>query len=104
MIRNNIVEIRAISYYMQQEVVCDLIDCFKINKYQSVDENILYIAMQLYKLLSKAEHIDTLFDKYSKERNIELSVNLERLLYLALTFLYMIGMIETKDNLIRRIQ
>ncbi|WP_222666467.1 hypothetical protein [Clostridium botulinum] len=80
-----------------------MIDCFKINKYQSVDENILYIAMHLYKLLNKAEHIDILFDKYSKEKNIELSVNLERLLYLALTFLYSIGMIGAKGNLIRRI-
>jgi hypothetical protein len=103
MMRNNIVEIRAYSYYMQQEVVCDLIDCFKMNKYQSVDENILYMSMQIYKLLDKSEHIDTLFDKYSKKQNTNLSVNLERLLYLALTFLYSIGMVETKGNLVRRV-
>ncbi|WP_136710996.1 ABC-three component system middle component 6 [Clostridium tyrobutyricum] len=81
-----------------------MIDCFKINKYQSIDENILYIGMNLYNILKRPQHIDVVFKKYSIDNNLELGINLERLLYLALTFLYSVGMIEISGKLLRRIR
>ncbi|EHK2427152.1 hypothetical protein PTM93_03155 [Clostridium perfringens] len=81
-----------------------MIDCFSINKYQSINENILYISMNLYKLINRPQNIDSLFEKYSKANNVELSLNLERLLFLALTFLFSIELIDMSDNLIRRIK
>lgn len=99
---NNYATNACISYFIEKEVVNELIDCFKLNKYQSIEENILYIGMRIYKMLDKPKHIDVLFEKYSKENAIELSINLERLLYLALTFLFSIGMVEMNENLIRR--
>ncbi len=81
-----------------------MIDCFRVNKYQSIDEHILYIAMNIYKILDKPEHIDLIFDKYSKANNVELSINLERLLYLALTFLFSLGLVEMSENMVRRIK
>ncbi len=86
-----------------------MIDCFKVNKYQSIDEHILYISMNIYRILEKPHHIDEVFEKYSKENKkyskenkIELSINLERLLYLALTFLFSLDIIDTSENMIRR--
>lgn len=96
--------IKRTSYLDENEVVRELIDCFKVNKYQSIDEHILYIAMKVSNLIDKPQHIDVIFDKYSKESGIELSLNLERLLYLALTFLFSIGMVEIDGNMIRRIK
>lgn len=81
-----------------------MIDFFSINKYQSVNENILYISMNLYKLVNRPQSIDSLFEKYSKINNVELSLNLERLLFLALTFLFSVELIDMDDNLIRRIK
>lgn len=92
------------SYLDENEAVSKLIDCFKVNKYQSIDEHILYIAMNIYKILEKPQHIDVIFDKYSKESGIELSLNLERLLYLALTFLFSVGMVDIDGNMVRRIK
>lgn len=89
-------------YFLKKEVMDDLIDCFKMNKYQSIDENIPYIGMKIYNMLDKPEHIDVLFEKYSKENNIDLSINLERLLYLAITFLYALEIIEADDKFVRR--
>ncbi|MHC1683151.1 MAG: ABC-three component system middle component 6 [Clostridiaceae bacterium] len=81
-----------------------MIDCFSINKYQSVDENIPYIAMNLYKLMERPISIDKLFEKYSKMNQIDLSLNFERLLFLALTFLFSVGLLDLSDNLVRRVK
>ena len=86
------------SYLNGKEEVSELIDCFKVNKYQSIDEHILYISMNIYRILEKPHF----FEKYSKENKIELSINLERLLYLALTFLFSLDIIDTSENMIRR--
>ncbi|MEG0669148.1 MAG: hypothetical protein RR898_08790 [Clostridium sp.] len=79
-------------------------DCFNINKYQSVDENVLYIAMKLYKLIERPISVDKLFEKYCKNNNMELSVNLERLLFLSMTFLYSIELVELNESLVRRVK
>ena len=96
--------IKNTSYLNKNEVVRELIDCFKVNKYQSIDEHIPYIAMKIYNIIDKPQHIDVIFDKYSRESSIALSLNLERLLYLALTFLFSIGMVDIDGNMIRRIK
>lgn len=90
------------SYIDEKEEVLELIDCFKVNKYQSIDEHILYISMNIYKILEKPQHIDEVFDKYSRQNGLELSVNLERLLYLALTFLFSLDIVDISENMIRR--
>lgn len=81
-----------------------MIDFFKFNKYHSINENIPYTAMKLYSLLDKPKHIDVLFNDYIEDTNLSLSLNLERLLYLALTFLFSIGTIENDGVLIRRVR
>lgn len=75
---------------------------FQLNKYQTVEENIPYSAMILYKLLYKKMTVDELLKSYSKENDIDLNLNLERILLLSLTFLYSIGKIEFKNDLIAR--
>jgi ABC-type uncharacterized transport system permease subunit len=85
-----------------KEVVKELADCFKINKYQALEENVLYDAMVIYNLLNRPMHIDILFDKFAKDMDRELSVNLERMLYLSITFLFSIGKVVMEDNLISR--
>lgn len=100
----NIVNYNCFLYLNETEAVIELIDCFKINKYQSIDEHILYIAMNIYKILDNPEHIDLIFDRYSRVNNVDLSINLERLLYLALTFLFSLGLVEVSENMVRRIK
>lgn len=100
----NIVNYNYYLYLNETEAVRELIDCFKVNKYQSIDEHILYIAMNIYKILDKPEHIDLIFDRYSRVNNVDLSINLERLLYLALTFLFSLGLVEVSENMVRRIK
>ncbi|MDF2882772.1 MAG: YydC [Clostridiaceae bacterium] len=75
---------------------------FNITKYQTVEENIPYSSMVLYKLLSEKMSIDELFKKYALENNIVLNLNLERILLLCVTFLYSIQKIKLNNNLIER--
>ncbi|MBN1039967.1 hypothetical protein DVW12_14770 [Clostridium botulinum] len=79
-------------------------DFFKFSKYHSINENIPYTAMKLYNLLDTPKHIDVLFNNYIEETNLSLSLNLERLLYLALMFLFSIGMVKNDGCLIRRVK
>lgn len=105
MLSRNIIFKSNYSYIISkapEEVVKKLADCFKINKYQALEENVLYDSMVIYNLLSKPMHIDILFDKFAKETDRELSVNLERMLYLSITFLFSIGKVVMEDNLISR--
>lgn len=76
-----------------------------MNKYQSLEENLLYDAMILYSLLqnNKSKHIDELFSEFVKQQRIVLSVNLERILFLSLTFLYSIGLITYNNGMIKRL-
>ena len=97
-ILNPIAYVRSI----HEEEVKVLADCFKVNKYQCIEENILYDAMIIYNLLDKPKHIDVLFQEYVEKNNIELSINIERLLYLSLTMLFAIGKIEQKGHLVQR--
>lgn len=77
-------------------------DYFKIGKYQLVEENVLYTARILYDILEQKKHIDELFEEYSEYNNIQLSINVEKTLFLSLTFLFSLGKIKVENNLIVR--
>lgn len=77
-------------------------DYFKINKYQLVEENIPYTAKVLYELLDKKKHVDQLFEDFSKTNNIQLSINVEKVLFLSLTFLFALGKVKVEKDLLVR--
>lgn len=79
---------------------------FTIHKYQSLEENLLYDAMVLYSLLdyNKSKHLDELFSEFAQRKGIVLSVNVERVLFLALTFLYSLGLITSDSNMIKKVK
>ena len=77
-------------------------DYFKIGKYQLVEENVLYTARILYDILEQKKHIDELFEEYSEYNNIQLSLNVEKTLFLSLIFLFSLGKIKVENNLIVR--
>ncbi|MEX3746523.1 ABC-three component system middle component 6 [Lysinibacillus xylanilyticus] len=79
---------------------------FQINKYQTIEEHILFDAKILYSLLDekKAKHLDQIFNEFSEVRQIDLSVNIERVLFLALTFLFSIGKISYQNNMIKKVK
>ena len=63
-------------------------DYFKVNKYSSVEENILYISSNIIEL-------------YEKRFCPEISVNIETCIYLSMLFLYGIGKVEMNDKKIK---
>lgn len=73
-----------------------------MNKYQTVEENVLVTSKILYELLDKQKHIDQLFLEFAQNRNIILNLNIERVLYLSLTFLYSFDLIVLNNNLVMR--
>jgi hypothetical protein len=75
---------------------------FLMNKYQTVEENVLVTSKLLYELLDKEKHIDQLFLDFAQNRNMLLNLNIERVLYLSLTFLYSFDLIVLKNNLVMR--
>ena len=77
-------------------------DYFKVNKYSSVEENILYISNNLIELLKGNEkEFGKLVELYEKKFCPEMNINIETSIYLAMTFLYGIGMIEVNDKKIK---
>lgn len=79
------------------------VDYFLMSKHQPLDENVLFSSKLLYELLQEKKHVDELFFEYAKARKIVLSLNVEKALYLALTFLYSVGKIRYKNNFITRV-
>lgn len=77
-------------------------DYFLVSKHQTVEENILFSSKMLYDLLDKEKHIDELFLEYADIRKIVLNLNVERILYLALAFLFSVGAILINQNMIKR--
>lgn len=74
---------------------------FMLSKHKTVEENILFSAKQLFNLISeKPKHIDELLMEYSNENSITLNLNIERIAYLALTFLYSMDEIKMNGNMI----
>ncbi|AGI27938.1 ABC-three component system middle component 6 [Bacillus subtilis] len=79
---------------------------FTMHKYQSLEENLLYDAKVLYSLLddNKQKHLDELFSEFAQSQGIELNVNIERILFLSLSFLYSTGLITSDSNMIKRVK
>lgn len=74
-------------------------DYFKINKYSSIDDNILYIANNLIDIISGGyKSFGKIVEEYQQKYCSELSLNMEMNIYLAMLFLYGIGKIDVKDN------
>lgn len=78
---------------------------FLLSKYRSVEENVLFTAKVLYELLdTKSKHIDELFLEFSDKQGITINLNVERILYLALTFLFSLGKITINENMIEKLE
>lgn len=76
-----------------------MMDYFKVNKYSSMDDNILYIAKNLIGIISGGyKPFGEIVAKYQKEYSPELGLNMETNIYLAMIFLYGVGKINIKDN------
>lgn len=75
---------------------------FLINKYQNPNDNILFASKILLELLDEEKHIDELFNNFSIETNSELNINLERTLFLSITFLYSLNIVSLENNFIKR--
>ena len=71
-------------------------DYFKINKYSSIEENILYIS----KNISEKE-FGKIVELYEKKFFTEMSVNIETSIYLAILFLFGIGKIDIENKKIK---
>lgn len=75
---------------------------FKVNKYSSVDENILYISNNIIELLKGNEkEFGKLVEQYEKKYFSEISVNVEMSIYLAMLFLFGIGKIKVNNKKIK---
>lgn len=79
---------------------------FTMHKYQSLEENLLYDAKVLYSLLDdyKPKHLDEVFSEFAETQGIVLNVNIERVLFLSLSFLYSMGLITSDSNMIKRVK
>lgn len=77
-------------------------DYFKVNKYSSVEENILYTSNNILELLKGSEkEFGKLVELYEKKFFPDISVNIETSIYLAMLFLFGIGKIEMANKKIK---
>mgnify|MGYP001123495880 FL=1 len=77
-------------------------DYFKINKYSSIEENILYISKNIIELLKGSEKgFGKIVELYEKKFFTEMSVNIETSIYLAILFLFGIGKIDIENKKIK---
>ncbi len=75
---------------------------FLLSKHQSVEENVLVASKILYELIDKQKHIDQLFLEFAQKQGVVLNLNIERVLYLSLTFLYSLDLICLNNYLVSR--
>ncbi|MED3821326.1 MULTISPECIES: ABC-three component system middle component 6 [Priestia] len=75
---------------------------FTLNKHQSVEENVIVTSKIIYELLESEKHIDELFLEFAQMQEITLNLNIERILYLSLTFLYAFDLITVRNNMVKR--
>ncbi len=77
-------------------------DYFRINKYSSIDENILYISSNIIEILKGSDKdFGKLVELYEKRYFSGININIEISIYLAMMFLYGIGKIEIKEKKIK---
>ncbi|HHP1041086.1 TPA: hypothetical protein ACR3S6_004877 [Bacillus thuringiensis] len=75
---------------------------FLLSKHKTIEENVLVSSKVLYELISDEKHIDELFMEFAKKQNITLNLNIERVLYLSLTFLFAFNLIDVSNNMVKR--
>lgn len=76
---------------------------FLMSKHSNIHENVLFNAKNLYELIQEEKHIDELFNDYAKGEGILLNLNIERVLYLSLVFLYSLDLIILKNNMVKKV-
>ncbi|MES5929950.1 hypothetical protein QCI77_28900 [Bacillus cereus group sp. MG9] len=74
-----------------------------MSKHSTVHENVLLNAKILFELIEEQKHIDELFNDYVIKENILLNLNIERILYLSLVFLYSMGLIIVENNMVKKV-
>ncbi|WP_347561801.1 ABC-three component system middle component 6 [Bacillus timonensis] len=79
-----------------------MMNFFLLSKHQTIEENVLVTSKVLFELLNKKKHVDQLFLEFAKKQNVVLNLNIERVLYLSLTFLYSLDVISIQNNLVMR--
>lgn len=80
-------------------------DYFRINKYSSVEENILYISSNIIELLKGTEKsFGKLVEQYESKYSRCTSINIESGIYLATLFLFGIGKIELNGKKIKLVE
>lgn len=81
-----------------------MMDFFLMSKHSTVHENVLLNAKILFELIEEQKHIDELFNDYVTKQNILLNLNLERILYLSLVFLYSMELIVIENNMVKKVK
>ncbi|MGR5868386.1 hypothetical protein ACT7C5_13080 [Bacillus pacificus] len=71
-------------------------DFFLLNKQFNLEDNVLWVAKTCYELLDQSYHLDELFNKYIEQEDVQLNLNLERILYLALSFFVLFRVSKNK--------
>jgi hypothetical protein len=79
-------------------------DLFKINKYQSKYENILFLAKIVYETIKNPMTIDAIFQSLEKRLSFDISPDIESMVMLSLSFLHSIELIDIDGNNIKRSQ
>lgn len=76
---------------------------FLMSKHSTVHENVLLNAKILFELIGDKKHIDELFNDYVVRENVLLNLNIERILYLSLVFLYSMELIVIENNMVKKV-
>lgn len=77
-------------------------DYFMINKYSSIDENILYIARNIMDILSQGDKtFGKLVDEYQSKYTESVSLNVEIKIYMALSFLFVTNKVAFDNKRLR---
>lgn len=79
-------------------------DFFITTKHSSVNENVLFTAKILFELIDGEKHVDELFNDFATHQKVILNLNMERILYLSLVFLYSIELIYIKNNTVKKVE
>ncbi|PGH68274.1 hypothetical protein CN890_18425 [Priestia megaterium] len=80
-----------------------MMNFFLMSKHSTVHENVLLNAKILFELIGDKKHIDELFNDYVVRENVLLNLNIERILYLSLVFLYSMELIVIENNMVKKV-
>jgi len=73
------------------------------NKYENISQNILSVGLDIIKILKKRKNIYSLYKELLKIRNDEYELPLDKF-FLALDFLYAVGLIDLDEEMVVRIR